>query len=129
MRVVRDEEESYYVLQDSDGETCRIRKITTGTLTTCPCAELSPIAPSDVLAADGLAGAIGSSRALALLIEIDLAGPASARGLLDRFDVCESDLHGVTAELRAIGLIEPTTVHGERGYRTTQEIGDALERL
>lgn len=129
MRVVRDEEGCYYVLQDSDGESCRIREVTTATLTTRQCAELSPIAPADVLGVDGLAGAIGSSRALALLIELDVAGPASARGLLDRFDVCESDLHGVTAELQAAGLIELTTVHGERGYRTTQNIGDALERL
>ncbi|MEF8974993.1 MAG: hypothetical protein V5A21_02045 [Halapricum sp.] len=127
MRVVRDEEGSYYVLQDSDGETCRIREVTTATLTTRPCAELSPITAADVLGADGLAGAIGSIRALALLIELDVSGPTSARGLLDRFDVCESDLHGVTAQLRTAGLIEQTTVHGERGYRVTERASDALE--
>ena len=67
-------------------------------------------------------------RALALLGEIDADGPFAVRTLLSRYDLCESDLHGLCAELRAAGLLAEAEVAGERGYRTTDRARQALER-
>jgi phage FluMu protein gp41 len=67
-------------------------------------------------------------RALALLGEIDADGPFAVRTLLSRHDLCESDLHGLCAELRAAGLLAEAEVAGERGYRTTERAREALER-
>ena len=67
-------------------------------------------------------------RALALLGEIDADGPFAVRTLLSRYDLCESDLHGLCAELRAAGLLAEAEVAGERGYRTTERARQALER-
>jgi hypothetical protein len=119
MRVVTDGDR-YYILQRVFGDDCHVRTLPSGETTTMLAASLSP---ADIEAAletvdDGLADErVGSNAAAGLLLELVVDGPASARGLLDRFDVCESDLHGTVAELRAAGLLEPTTVHGQRGYR------------
>ena len=66
--------------------------------------------------------------ALALLGEIDADGPFAVRTLLSRYDLCESDLHGLCAELRAAGLLAEAEVAGERGYRTTERAHQALDR-
>ncbi len=130
MRLVSDGEQ-YYVLQRSNGEVCRLRDLSEGTTTARPCSDLTPISPAEfVEARDADIDVSGpreqSERAVALAAELAVAGPTSARALLDRFDACESDIHGATTELRAAGLIEPTTVHGERGYRATEQVSDAL---
>lgn len=119
MRVVTDGER-HYVLQRVVGAECHVRSIPTGETSTLPASSLSPVAPDDALRtldAD-IAADVGSNAAAGLFLELAVDGPASARGLLDQFDVCESDLHGAVSELRAAGLIEPTTVYGERGYRS-----------
>ncbi|PSQ45430.1 hypothetical protein BRD12_09420 [Halobacteriales archaeon SW_12_67_38] len=67
-------------------------------------------------------------RALALLGEIDAHGPFAVRTLLSQYDLCESDLHGLCAELRAAGLLAEAEVAGERGYRATEQSHDMLER-
>lgn len=64
--------------------------------------------------------------ALALLDEIDARGPLPVRTLLSMQDCCESDLHGMCAELRAAGLIEECEVAGERGYRATDRASETL---
>ncbi|WP_229115562.1 DUF7346 family protein [Halapricum desulfuricans] len=130
MRLVSDGE-TYGILQRTGESACRIRELPEGTVTTRPCSELSPVDPREF--ADGLEIVPGDSgsrdraeRALALVLELAVGGPASARQLLDRFDACESELNGTASELRAAGLIEPTTVHGQRGYRTTDAARDAI---
>jgi len=67
-------------------------------------------------------------RALALLREIDADGPLAVRTLLSRYDLCESDLHGLCTELRAAGLLAEAEVAGERGYRATERARKELER-
>lgn len=134
MRTVRDQSGVHYVLLEAGKSDCLVRAIRSGEATTRPCAELQPVAPETALAAVGidtddaeaLAVSIRLDRAVGLLIELDAAGPLAVRTLLDRFDVCESDLHGMVTELRAAGLLEPTTVYGERGYRITETASDAL---
>lgn len=71
---------------------------------------------------------VRDDRALWLLCEIDSQGPISVREL-SNYDLCESDLHGMCAEFRAAGLLEACEVAGERGYRTTEQAREALERL
>lgn len=67
-------------------------------------------------------------RVRSLLGEIDSRGPISVRELLDG-DRCESELHGMCAELRAAGLLEECEVAGERGYHTTDRANKVLSRL
>lgn len=73
--------------------------------------------------------AVPNERALGLLLELDAAGPTDVRTLLDRYELCESDLHGLLAEFRAAGLIVEADVAGRRGYRTTEAASDALAVL
>ncbi|MFW6017272.1 MAG: DUF7346 family protein [Halapricum sp.] len=130
MRLISDGE-TYGILQRSDDGECRLRALPEGTVTTRPCSELTPVDPGTFIEAfdvsvDASDPRERSSRALALLLELAISGAASARQLLDRFDSCESELHGTASELRASGLIEPTTVYGERGYRTTDAARDVI---
>lgn len=76
-----------------------------------------------------LVTAVHDERALALLVELDEAGPTSVRTLLSTYEFCESDLHGLLGELTAAGLVEETRVAGERGYETTGTASEALETL
>jgi hypothetical protein len=57
-------------------------------------------------------------RSLGLLVTLARA-PRSARALLEATTLCESDLLGLVTELRAAGLVEETSVDGERGYDVT----------
>lgn len=76
-----------------------------------------------------LVTAVHDERALALLAELDAGGPMSVRTLLESYDFCESDLHGLLMELTVAGLIQERTVAGERGYDATATASDALDRL
>lgn len=73
--------------------------------------------------------AVHSEQMLGLLVELDEQGPMSVRELLDRYDLCESDLHGTIAELRAAGLIAEADVGGERGYAVTDSAAAGLAAL
>jgi|AntRauTorcE11898_2_1112593.scaffolds.fasta_scaffold33982_2 hypothetical protein len=130
MRVVTDGN-CHYVLQRIVDDDCHVRTLPSGETTTMPTASLSPADTDAALGTvdDNLVDDVGSNAAAGLLLELVVDGPTSARGLLDRFDVCESDLHGTVAELRAAGLIEPTTVYGERGYRAIIDGSQRLESL
>lgn len=70
-----------------------------------------------------------SERTLGLVLAVVDRGPISVRTLLDRTALCESDLHGQLAELVAAGLVEETTVAGERGYATTDLADEGLAIL
>ena len=73
--------------------------------------------------------AVRTERSLGLLVDLERDGPLSVRAMLDRYELCESDLHGHLAEFRAAGLIEEQRVAGERGYATTDRASDALGTL
>ncbi|ESS07513.1 MAG: hypothetical protein A07HB70_00053 [uncultured archaeon A07HB70] len=68
-------------------------------------------------------------RALGLLCHLAADGPVAVRALLGETDLCESDLHGLLAELRAAGLVAEQTVDGRRGYALSGRGADALDRL
>lgn len=68
-------------------------------------------------------------RSLGLLIEVVERGPVAVRDLLADYDLCESDLHGLLGEFRAAGLLEETTVAGERGYEATDVAVEGVEHL
>ncbi|MCU4718260.1 DUF7346 family protein [Halapricum hydrolyticum] len=130
MRLVSDGE-AYCIHRRSSGGECRVRELSDGAVTTRPCSELTPVDPGGFAERfDVPIGVSGprerSGRALALLLELAIGGAASVRQLLDRFDACESELHGTATELRAAGLIETTTVHGQRGYRATEATRDEI---
>jgi hypothetical protein len=73
--------------------------------------------------------AVHDDESLGLLLELADRGPLPAVTLLDDYDRCESDLHGLLAEFRAAGLVEETRVHGERGYDATTLARDGLAPL
>jgi DNA-binding IclR family transcriptional regulator len=70
-----------------------------------------------------------NDRSLGLLVELDTRGPLSVHELLDAYDLCESDLHGLLGEFRAAGLIEEAEVTGRRGYDATETTSEALAHL
>ncbi|WP_323675139.1 hypothetical protein [Halorubellus sp. PRR65] len=73
--------------------------------------------------------AVHDDESLGLLLEIADRGPLPAVALLDDYDRCESDLHGLLTEFRAAGLVDEARVHGERGYDATTVARDGLEPL
>jgi hypothetical protein len=73
--------------------------------------------------------AVHDDESLGLLLELADRGPLPAVTLLDDYDRCESDLHGLLTEFRAAGLVEETRVHGERGYDATALARDGLGPL
>ncbi|SEO38995.1 hypothetical protein SAMN04487948_102191 [Halogranum amylolyticum] len=73
--------------------------------------------------------AVPNERALGLLVELADRGPVPIVDLLDSYDLCESDLHGLLTEFRAAGLVEEATVFGERGYDATDLARDGVATL
>jgi DNA-binding IclR family transcriptional regulator len=72
---------------------------------------------------------VHDERALDLLSALDARERVGVRELLSTAGCCESDLHGLLAELRAAGLVAETTAASERGYRTTRAGSEALARF
>jgi len=73
--------------------------------------------------------AVHDDESLCLLVELVDRGPLAAVTLLDAYDYCESDLHGLLAELRAAGLVDDARVAGERGYDATALAADGVANL
>jgi len=126
-----------YLLVKSSSDSSLVRDPETGTERYVPNEELTLTGESPlVVAADAvpeaqrrLLTAVHSESVLGLLVELDDHGPLSVRDILDRYDLCESDLHGRITELRAAGLVEAADVGGERGYAATDVATTALEAL
>jgi len=138
MRSVRDESGTHYLLLKRSGDSSRVRDPETGEEQYLPNDSLEPVEGESplVTAARGVPPSVRAvvtaardDRSLGLLLDVDADGPLPVRTLLDRCDLCESDLHGLLAEFRAAGLLAETTVAGERGYETTETATDALARL
>lgn len=126
-----------YLLVKSSGDSSLVRDPETGEERYVPNEELTVTGESPLVVAAGavpeaqrrLLTAVHSESVLGLLVELDEHGPLSVRDILDRYDLCESDLHGRTTELRAAGLVEEADVGGERGYAVTEVTTAALEAL
>lgn len=112
-----------------DPETGDERYLPTDELTEVGDSPLSVAAESVPEAARRVLVAVHSDETLGLLVELDERGPLPARELLGRYGLCESDLHGRTAELRAAGLVATADIDGERGYAITDAGRDGLDVL
>ena len=137
VRAVVDGAGERWLLLTAGAEESLVRDVATGDRREVPTADLTPL-PAGPLAA--IADPVPepppspldrapSDQGLGLLVELHAAGPRSVRGLLAGTSLCESDLHGLVADLRAGGLVRETTVAGRRGYGLTPAAGDALAAL
>jgi hypothetical protein len=143
MDTVRDGSGAPFLLLEHGGESSRVRDPRTGEEREVPNDEIEDTGAS-VLSVAGRAlpgavrgelAAVGDDRTLGLLREIDRREPVGVRLLLDEYDLCESELHGMAGELRAAGLIEPVEpaaldafAASDRGYRTTETARSAFSR-
>lgn len=138
MRTVRDESGRHYLLVKESAESSLVRDPETGAERHVPNADLEPVDGASPLSTAAAAvpdavrtvvTAAHDDRALGLLVELDDRGPLSVPELLDAYDLCESDLHGLLGEFRAAGLLTEATVHGRRGYDATETTSEALAVL
>lgn len=138
MRTVRDDDGRRYVLLKESADSSLVRDPETGDERHVPNDALEPAggdAPLDVLATavgDDARRVVTACQAdwhLGLLVDLADRGPLAAREMLGAYDVCESDLLGGVTELRAAGLVEETTVAGERGYRLTDTGRTGIDAL
>jgi hypothetical protein len=138
MRTVRDDAGKRFVLVKQSSESSRVRDPETGEERYVDNSELSLVEGESplVTAAAGVPAsvrrvltAVPNERALGLLVELADRGPVPVVDLLGAYDLCESDLHGLLTEFRAAGLVEETTVVGERGYDATDLARDAVDEL
>jgi len=138
MRTVRDDDGTRYLLLKESTESSLVRNPETGEQRHVPNADLESVDGESPLAT--AAGAVPQAarrvltaahddRALGLLVELDDRGPLSVQELLSAYDLCESDLHGLLGEFRAAGLLTEATVHGQRGYDTTETASDGLAQF
>jgi len=67
-------------------------------------------------------------RAVAVLSTVAAREPVAVRDLLGATDLCESDLHGLLAELVAAEFLIEREVGGERGYALTDRGRAVLSR-
>ncbi|WP_254280080.1 DUF7346 family protein [Haloarcula marina] len=138
MRTVRDASGTHYILLKESKDASLVRDPETGAERHVQNADLEPVDSESPLAT--AAGAVPDAvrtvvtaahddRALGLLVEVADRGPLSVHELLDSYDLCESDLHGLLAEFRAAGLLEEVDVTGRRGYDTTPTADRAVDAL
>jgi hypothetical protein len=138
MRTVRDDDGDRYLLVKRSSESSLVRDPETGAERYVSNDELSVddgTAPLTTAAGAvppavrRVLTATPNDRALGLLVELVDRGPVAVRTLLDAYDLCESDLHGLLAEFRAAGLIAEARVAGERGYEATETTREAVATL
>jgi hypothetical protein len=138
MRSVRGPDGRTYLLVKRSSDASRVRDPKTGAEQYLPNDELEDVGGEPPLETAARAVsepvrrvlvACPTERALGLLVELVDRGPLPVVDLLDAYDLCESDLHGLLTEFRIAGLIEETTIYGERGYEATGVAQDGIERL
>ncbi|MFC6756087.1 MULTISPECIES: DUF7346 family protein [Haloarcula] len=138
MRTVRDESGTHYVLLKQSSESSLVRDPATGTEKHVANEAIEPVDGESPLATAASAvpeavrtalTAAHDDRALGLLVELDRRGPLPVHDLLDSYDLCESDLHGLLGEFRAAGLVDEADVFGQRGYDTTETASEAVDSL
>lgn len=136
MRTAERDGKRYFIVKSS-GDSSLVRDPETGKEQYLPNDELTVVGDSPLSVAAStipepqrrVLTAVHSEDVLGLLVELDTEGPMSARAILGRYDLCESDLHGRITELRAAGLVREADVNGERGYATTELASEGLEKL
>ena len=136
MRTVEHEGDRYLLVKQS-GESSLVRDPETGEQRYLPNDELAATGDSPLTvaaravpeAARRVLTTVHSERTLGVLVELEERGPLSVREILGSYDLCESDVHGTFAELRAAGLVEEADVAGERGYTTTELASEGLDAL
>jgi len=138
MRTVRDEDGSRLLLVKQSDKSSRVRDPETGAERYVENDRLTELQEESPLstAAQGIPESVRAvvkaahdERHLGLLVELADDGPLSVVELLDAYELCESDLHGLLAEFRAAGLIDEADVAGRRGYETTETTRRAVEIL
>jgi len=138
MRTVRDDEGTQYLLLKHSGDTSLVRDPNTGAEQYIENSRLEAAEGESPLitAASGIHPAVRrlltatyDDRSLGLIVELTDRGPLSAIELLDSYDLCESDLHGLLGEFRAAGLVEEADAAGRRGYNATELATMAVKRL
>lgn len=138
MRPVRDESGKRYLLVKRSEESSRVRDPATGEerYVATDRLDVDDSAAPLSTAASGIPApvrraitAVHDERALGLLVTVVDRDAIDVRTLLSATDLCESDLHGLLAELRAAGLLAETRIAGERGYEATDDARTAVERL
>jgi len=138
MRTVRDEAGREYLLVKRAADSSLVRDPATGDeryvrtdrlevidreppLSTAATAVPEPVRT--------LCRATHDDRSLGLVVEVVDRGPLAVAELLDAYELCESDLHGLLGELCAAGLLDETRTGGRRGYAATPTAREAVERL
>lgn len=91
--------------------------------------ELAPVAQAVSSPVRTLLTTVHDEATLGLLVELADHGPLGVRTILDRTELCESDLHGHLTVLTSADLLTETEVGGERGYRLTETCETALETI
>lgn len=135
MQTVVDDAGDRYLLVKRSTESWLVRDPETGVHRHLPAAELSVV--GDVPPLETAARAVPESartaiplrseRALGLLAEIHARGPVGVRTLLDAYTLCESDLHGILADLTAAELVAEAEIPGERAYEATSRVAGLLD--
>lgn len=138
MRTVSDDDGTRYLLLKQSSETSLVRDPETGAEQYIDNDRLEAVDGESPLvtaaaAVDApvrrLLTATHNDQSLGLLVELVDRGPCSVLDLLDSYDLCESDLHGLLTEFRAAGLIEESTADGRRGYDATDLAATAVGQL
>lgn len=138
MRTVRDDDDDVYVVLKESSDSTLVRDPATGEQRHLPNDDIERAggaSPLDALATGvpdegrAVVRAVHEDWQLGLLVALADDGPLAARDAVGQFDACESDLVGALTEFRAAGLVEETTVGGERGYELTDRGEAGVEAL
>ena len=136
MKTVRDDDGNRFLLLKRSDKASLVRDPETGEECYLQNDRLEPVSGASALEiaarsveepVRALATAVHTERDLGLVLEIADAGPIAVPTILERYDLCETEVHGRLAELQAAGLLEETQVDGYRGYRATDRCERAVE--
>jgi hypothetical protein len=137
MRTVRDADGDRYLLLKESDESSLVRDPESGAERYVANDDLDFVDESPLAtAAAGIDSAVRrlvtatyDDQSLGLLVELVDGGPLATVELLDSYDLCESDLHGLLAEFRAAGLVAEAETAGQRGYDATDLAREAVAEL
>lgn len=138
MQIVEDSSGTRYLLLKESTSSSLVRDLETGEERYLDSDDLSTVTSEEPLSvvAGGLpehvrrlVTAVHDDRALGLVMTLVDRGPTDVRTLLAETTFCESDLHGLLAELRAAGLLTETRIGGIRGYEPTADARRAVTAL
>ena len=137
MRTVRDDDGDRYLLLKESDESSLVRDPASGAERYVANSDLDFVNESPLAtAAAGIDSAVRrlltatyDDQSLGLLVELVDRGPIPTVDLLDSYDLCESDLHGLLAEFRAAGLVAEAETGGQRGYDATDLACEAVAEL